>query len=178
MPEDVFDCPRLRGATSTQWVKTRDAAKHPTMYRTTPTTKNYLTLMSICPEKVMAPHSSTLACKIPWMEEPLGCSPWGRSESDRTEWLHFHFSPSCIGDGNGNPLQGSCLENPRDRGAWWAAVYGVAQSWTWLKRLSSSSSSSNINMSVVLRLRNPEYGLAPIFQAILNHVEKDFWIKK
>ena len=58
-----------------------------------------------------------------------------------TERLHFHFSLSCIGGGNGNPLQCSCLENPRDGGAWWAAVYGVAQSWTRLKRLSSSSSS-------------------------------------
>ena len=69
------------------------------------------------------------------------CSPWGREESDMTERLHFHFSLLCIGEGNGNPLQCSCLENPRDREAWWAAVYGVAQSWTWLKRLSSSSSS-------------------------------------
>ena len=68
-----------------------------------------------------------------------GCSPCGRSESDTTERLHFHFSLSCIGEGNGNPLQCSCLENPRDRGAWWAAVYGVAQSQTWLKQLSSSS---------------------------------------
>jgi len=59
-----------------------------------------------------------------------------------TEQLHFHFSLSCIGEGNGNPLQCSCLENPRDRGAWWAAIYGVAQSRTGLKRLSSSSSSS------------------------------------
>ena len=58
-----------------------------------------------------------------------------------TERLHFHFSLSCIGEGNGNPLQCSCLENPRDRGAWWAAVYGVAQSRTRLKRISSSSSS-------------------------------------
>ena len=57
-----------------------------------------------------------------------------------TERLHFHFSPSCIGEENGNPLQCSCLENPRDRGAWWAAVYGVTQSRTRLKRLSSSSS--------------------------------------
>ena len=71
----------------------------------------------------------------------VGCSPWARSESDTTERLHFHFSLSCIGAGNGNPLQCSCLENPRDGGAWWAAVYGVAQSWTGLKRLSSSSSS-------------------------------------
>ena len=60
----------------------------------------------------------------------VGCSPWGCEESDTTERLHFHFSLSCIGEGNGNPLQCSCLENPRDRGAWWAAVYGVAQSRT------------------------------------------------
>ena len=72
----------------------------------------------------------------------VGCSPWGREESDMTEWLHFHFSLSCIGEGNGNPLQCSCLENPRDGGAWWAAVYGFAKSQTWLTRLSSSSSSS------------------------------------
>ena len=70
----------------------------------------------------------------------VGCSPWDREESDTTERLHFHFSVSCIGEGNGNPLQCSCLENPRDGGAWWAAVYGVAQTRTWLKRLSSSSS--------------------------------------
>ena len=69
----------------------------------------------------------------------MGCSPWGREESDTTERLHFHFSLSCIGEGNGNPLQCSCLENPRDGGAWWAAVCGVAQSRTRLKRLSSSS---------------------------------------
>ena len=74
----------------------------------------------------------------------VGCSPWGRWGSDTTEWLHFHFSFSCIGEGKGNPLQCSCLENPRDGGAWWAAVYGVTQSWTRLKRLSSSSSSKPI----------------------------------
>ena len=72
----------------------------------------------------------------------VGSSPWGSEESDTTERLHFHFSLSCIGKGNDNPFQCSCLENPRDGGAWWAAVYGVAQSWTRLKRLSSSSSSS------------------------------------
>ena len=72
---------------------------------------------------------------------PEGCSPWGRWGSDTTEWLHFHFSLSFIGEGNGNPLQCSCLENPRDRASWWAAVYGVAQSQTQLKWLSSSSSS-------------------------------------
>ena len=75
------------------------------------------------------------------LRSPVGCSPWGSWESDTNERLHFHFSLSCIGEGNGTPLQCSCLENPRDRGAWWAAVYGVAQSWTGLKRLSSSSSS-------------------------------------
>ena len=91
-------------------------------------------------EKAMAPYSSTLAWKIPWMEEPGRLQSWGRWESGRTEQLHFHFSLSCIGEGNGNPLQCSCLENLRDGGAWWAAVYGVAQSRTWLKRLSSSSS--------------------------------------
>ena len=58
----------------------------------------------------------------------VGCSPWGRQELDTTERLPFHFSLSCIGEGNGNPLQCSCLENPRDGRAWWAAVYGVAQS--------------------------------------------------
>ena len=70
----------------------------------------------------------------------VGCSPWGRYKSDTTERLHFAFSLSCTGEGNGNPLQCSCLENPRDRGAWWAAIPGVAQSRTRLKRLSSSSS--------------------------------------
>ena len=72
----------------------------------------------------------------------VGYSPWGRKELDMTERLHCHFSLSCIGERNGNPLQCSCLEDPRDGRAWWAAVYGVAQSQTWLKRLSSSSSSS------------------------------------
>ena len=81
----------------------------------------------------MAPHSSTLAWKIPWTRSLVGCSPWGLEESDTTERLHFHFSLSCIGEGNGNPLQCSCLENPWDGGAWWAAVYGVAQSQTRLK---------------------------------------------
>ena len=66
----------------------------------------------------------------------VGCRPWGHKESDTTERLHFHFSLSCTGEGNGNPLQCSCLENPRDGGAWWAAVHGVAQSRTRLKRLS------------------------------------------
>ena len=91
-------------------------------------------------EKEMATHSSTLAWKIPWTEEP------GRLQS-MGSWRVGHdwvtsLLLSCIGEENGNPLQCSCLENPKDGGAWWAAVYGVAQSWTRLKWLSSSSSSS------------------------------------
>ena len=82
-------------------------------------------------EKAMAPHSSTLAWQIPWTEEPGKLQSMLRIR--QTEQLHFHFSLSCIGEGNGNPLQCSCLENPRDREAWWAAVYGVAQSRTRLK---------------------------------------------
>ena len=77
----------------------------------------------------------------------VGFSPWGRKGSDTTEWFHFYFSLSCIGEGNGNPLQCSCLENPRDGRAWWAAVYGVAQSWTELTQLSSSS---NVNPYYIL----------------------------
>ena len=77
----------------------------------------------------------------------VGCSPWGRKESNMTGQLQFHFSLSCIGEGNGSPLQCSCLENPRDGGAWWAAVCGVSQSRTRLKRLSSSSSSVGFELS-------------------------------
>ena len=88
----------------------------------------------------MAPHSILLPGESRGWRSLEGCSPWGRWGSDRTERLHFHFSLSCIGEGNGNPLQCSCLENPRDGRAWWAAVYGVSQSRTRLKRLSSSSS--------------------------------------
>ena len=81
-------------------------------------------------EKAMAPHSSTLAWKIPRMEEPGRLRSMGLLRVGQTEQLHFHFSLSCIGEGNGNPLQCSCLENPRDGEAWWADVYGVAQSRT------------------------------------------------
>ena len=94
-------------------------------------------------EKAMAPHSSTLAWKIPWAEEPGGLQSMGSLRVGH-DWATslFHFSLSCIGEGNGNPLQCSCLENPRDGRAQWAAVSGVAQSQTQLKQLSSSSSSS------------------------------------
>ena len=89
-------------------------------------------------EKAMAPHSSTLAWKIPWTEEPGRLQSMG-SQRVRYDWA-TSLSLSSIGEGNGNPLQCSCLENLRDGGAWWAAVYGVAQSRTRLKWLSSSSS--------------------------------------
>ena len=92
----------------------------------------------------MAPHSSTLAWKIPWMEEPGRLQSMGSLRVDMTKRLHFHFSLSCIGEGNGNPLQCSCLENPRDGEAWLAAVYGVAQSWTRLKRLSKGCKESDM----------------------------------
>ena len=89
-------------------------------------------------EEGMATHSNILLWRIPWTEEPGGLQSMESLESDTTERLQFHFSLSYIGEGNGNPLQCSCLENPRDGEAWWAAVYGVAQSRTRLKRLSSS----------------------------------------
>ena len=92
----------------------------------------------------MAPHSSTLAWKIPWMEEPGRLQSMGWLRVDTTERLHFDCSLSCTGEGNGNPFQCSCLENPRDGEAWWAAIYGVAQSRTRLERLSSSSSSRHL----------------------------------
>ena len=95
-------------------------------------------LSLVVSEKAMAPHSSTLAWKIPWMEEPDRLQSMG-SWSVRHNWT---TSLSRTGEGNGNSLQCSCLENPRDGGAWSAAISGVAQSWTWLKRLSSSSSSN------------------------------------
>ena len=87
----------------------------------------------------MATHSSTLAWKIPWMEEPGRLQSMGSLRVGHN-WA-TSLSLSCIGEGNGNPLQCSCLENPRDVRAWWAAVYGVARSRTWLNWLSSSSSS-------------------------------------
>ena len=102
----------------------------------------------------------------------IGCRPWGREELDTTERLHFHFSLSCIGEGNSNPLQCSCLENPRDRGAWWAAVYGVAQSRTRLKRLSSSSS-KGLKRSI---LNSGEGNGTPLQYSFLeNPMDKGAW---
>ena len=126
----------------------------------------YFLCVARCLERRRQRHPTPvlLPGKSPGRRSLVGCSPWGRSESDTTEWLHFHFSLSCIGGGNSNPLQCSRLENPRDGGAWWAAVYGVAQSWTRLKWLSSSSSrASQVAQWVV---KNPpanaeDVGLVP-----------------
>ena len=115
-------------------------------------------------EKAMAPHPVFLPGESHGRRSLVGCSPWGRQESDTTEQLHFHFSLSCIGEGNGNPLQCSCLENPRDGGAWWAAVYGVSQSQARLKRLSSSI----YRYFVFLSRYNPKYFI--LFGAMVNGI--------
>ena len=99
----------------------------------------FLLMCTAMLEKAMAPHSSTLAWRIPWTQEPGRLQSVGSLRVGHDWRLHFHFSLSCTGEGNGNPLQCSCLEIPRNGGAWWAAIYGIAQSRTWLKRLSSSS---------------------------------------
>ena len=112
--------------------------------------------ISSFPPAVYFTHGSVYQRRRQWYPTPVllpgkshgwrslvGCSPWGHWESYMTERLPFHFPLACIGEGNGNPLQCSCLENPRDGGAWWATIYRVAQSWTRLKRLSSSSYSSS-----------------------------------
>ena len=102
----------------------------------------FFTTSATWAEKAMAPHSSTPAWKIPWMEDPGGLQSMG-SRRVGVDWAtSLSLSLSCIGEGNGNPLQCPCLENPRDGGAWWAAVYGIAQSRTRLKWLSSSSSAT------------------------------------
>ena len=100
----------------------------------------------------------------------IGCSPWGCEESDMTERLHFHFSLSCIGEGNGNPLQYSCLENPRDRGAWWAAVSGVVESRTWLKRLSSSLIIKPNRLFLARAIRRTKPVSSRIFVSFLVHI--------
>ena len=112
----------------------------------------------------------------------VGCSPWGCEELDTTERLHFHFSLSFIGEGTGNPLRCSCLENPRDGGAWWAAVYGVAQSRTRLKRLSSSVLMGREKMAIKLfgvetyfRFRSAKYEAANITINTINKRTSSCW---
>ena len=98
----------------------------------------------------------------------VGCSPWGLKELDTTERLHFNFLLSCIGEGNGNPLQFSCLENPRDGWAWWAAVYGVPQSRTQLKWLSSSTK-LNIALHRVGREKISQGGMVSLSHPTASH---------
>ena len=88
----------------------------------------------ILQEKAMAPYSSTLAWKIPWTEEPGRLQSMGSLELDTTERLHFHFSLSCIAEGNWQPTPVFLPGESQGWEAWWAAVYGVAQSWTCLKQ--------------------------------------------
>ena len=106
----------------------------------------------LCQRRQWHPTSVLLPEKSHGRRSLLVCSPWVAKELDTTERLHFQFSLSCIGEGNGNPLQCSWLENPRDGGVWWAAVYGVAQRWTRLKWLSSSSSSSSKRICLMLSI--------------------------
>ena len=89
-----------------------------------------ITVPNLYNQRQWHPTPVLLPGKSHGRRRPIGCSPWGRKELDTTERLPFHVSLSCTGEGNGNPLQCSCLENPRDGGAWWAAISGVAQSQT------------------------------------------------
>ena len=100
----------------------------------------WICIWYMCRRKQWQPTPVLLPGKSHGQRSLVGCRPWGREELNMTERLPFHFSLSCIGEGNGNPLQCCCLENPRDGGAWWA-VYGVTQSQRRRKRLSSSCSS-------------------------------------
>ena len=107
----------------------------------------------------------------------VGCSPWGRKESDTTEQLPFHFSLSCIGEGNGSPLQCSCLENPRDGGAWWAAIYGVTQSRTGLKWLSRSSSECTTSIASSFRIWNGTAGIVSLPLTLFEvHFQRPTWL--
>ena len=121
---------------------------------------NFSFYFNVCPlprRRQWQPTPVLLPGKSHGQRNLVGCSPWGGEESNTTEWLHFLFSLSHIGEGNGNPFQYSCLENPRDRGAWWAAIYGVAQSQTWLTWLSSSINSSPLPGPINLFLHLPSW---------------------
>ena len=122
-----------------------------------------ISVMLKCRRRRWYPTPVLLPGKSHGWKSLVGCSPWSCEELDTTEWLHFHFSLSCIGEGNGNQLQCLCWENPRDGGAWWAAVCGVAQSQTWLKRLSSSSSSRK-DIKNIAKMVNCDWGLETYFR--------------
>ena len=136
-------------------------------------------------EKALAPHSSTLAWKIPWMEEPGRLQSMGSLRVGHDWATAFSLSLSCTGEGNGNPLQCSCLENPRDRGAWWAAICGAAQSRTWLKQLSSSSSNKEGEWDAKWRKvwvfghgNSPSFWLCPLFMSKRHKKERKRKIEK
>ena len=135
LPQNLLDpLPSLHD--STWQVSLQSADQQPLLCSSAPS--HLLRSQTACLWRLThAPAPVLLPGKSHGRRSLVGCSPWGREESDMTERLHFHSSLSCIGEGSGNPLQCSCLENPRDWGAWWAAVCGVTQSWTRLKRLSS-----------------------------------------
>ena len=119
----------------------------------------------------MAPHSVLLPGKSHGRRSLVGCGPWGHEESDMTERFHLYFSLSHVGEGNGNPLQCSCLENPRDGGDWWAAIYGVAQSRTRLKRLSCSSSRLKHLRQTDLRMKDTSHGTgAPLVAQLVKNL--------
>ena len=123
------------------WVeKTFDIRKPGQMFSTQPYSFSWNVFLFCYWRREWQPIPVLLPGKSHGRRSLVGCSSWSHEESDTTELLHFHFSLSCIGEGNGNSIQYSCLENPKDRGAWWAAIYGVTQSQTRLKQLSSSSS--------------------------------------
>ena len=118
-------------------------------FRKTASVLTFIHIFRVSMRRQWQPTPVLLLGKSHGWRSLVGCSTWGREESDTIEWLHSQFSLSCLGEGNGNPLQCSCLENPRDGRAWWAAIYGVAQNRTRLKWLSSSSS-SRVSISTLL----------------------------
>ena len=126
----------------------------------------YVWVIFLCWRRQWHPTPVLLPGKSHGLRSLEGCSPWGYSGSDMTERLHFHFSLLCIGEGNGNPLQYSCLENPRDREAWWAAVYGVTQSRTRLKWLSKQASNIPLYICTTSSLSIPTDGHLGCFLAL------------
>ena len=149
---------------------------------------NFICVYTVYQRRQWHPTLLLLSGKSHGWRSLEGCSPWGYKESDMTEWLHFHFSLSCIGEGNGNPLQCSCLGNPRGRGACQAAIYGVAQSRTRLKRVSSSSSSPSLRApwSWILhglwtwapQPSNPDSSYASDTFWIWAHIKGGEWLKQ
>ena len=150
--------------------------------------KDLDSLASSFPEKAIAPHSSTLAWKIPWMKEPGRLKSMGSLRVGHDWETSLSLFTFMHGEGNGNPLQCSCLENPRDGRAWWAVVYGVAQSRTRLKQLSSSSSllSSTFYWAELASLADKPRKMGKVWKMLsaswtmmfgLHHVSSPFFLK-